>query len=336
MSEIRMSLDEVRARALGVLERHGFDAANAEAIADNMTRAEASESRSHGLFRLPGHVKAVEAGLVNPEAAPRLERLAPAVLQVDADRGFAPLAQRVGLGPLAETARAEGLAALAITRTMHLAALWPEVETLAEAGLVAMAFTSTPAYMAAGGRRRIFGTNPMAFGWPRAEAAPMVWDQASAAMARGEIMIAARDGHALPEGAGVDAEGRPSTDPEAVLEGAQLPFGGYKGAAIALMVDLLAGPLIGELTSLEATESAPPPGLTAVAGELIMAIDPARFGAAGDPRRHGETVLSALESEPGTRLPGARRISARARTARDGVTIGSDLDARIRALEGQG
>src|SRR5690606_13009975 len=117
------------------------------------------------------------------------------------------------------------------------------------------AFTSSSPYVApAGGKRPFFGTNPMSFSWPRRNRPPMVFDQASSMMARGEIQIAARDGHEVPPGAGIDAEGRATTDPRAILEGAQLAFGGYKGASIALMIDLLAGPLIGEVTSIETGE----------------------------------------------------------------------------------
>jgi len=105
------------------------------------------------------------------------------------------------------------------------------------------------AYVApAGGTKPVYGTNPMAFAWPRAGKPPMVFDQASSASARGEIQLHLRDGKPLPEGWAIDAEGKPTTDPQAALGGAQLTFGGYKGAAIALMVELLAGALIGERT----------------------------------------------------------------------------------------
>ena len=226
------------------------------------------------------------------------------------------------------------MAALAIRRTHHYAALWPETQGLAEAGLVAMAFVNSPPYMApAGGKRPFFGTNPMSFAWPRPGGGAMVWDQASSAMARGEIMIAKRDGHVLPPGAGIDRDGNPTTDPAAVLEGAQLPFGGYKGAAIALMVDLLAGPLIGEVASWEAGEEDNGDGGPATGGELILALDPARFGA-GDALARGERLFERLLAMKGTRLPGDRRIANRARTSTEGVEIPARLHATILGLIG--
>ncbi|MEM7522297.1 MAG: Ldh family oxidoreductase, partial [Pseudomonadota bacterium] len=247
--------------------------------------------------------------------------------------GFAPTAHALGLPALAETAKAQGLGALAIRRCLHYAALWPEVETLTDQGLAAMAFTSSPPYVhAAGGVRRVFGTNPMAFGWPRPGQPPMIFDQASSLTARGEVMIAKRDGHAAPEGAGIGPDGAPTTDPAAILDGAQSPFGGYKGAAIALMVDLLAGPLIGELTSLEiaaADDGAGP----ALGGQLIIAFDPARLGGA-DALAHGERLFQDLLSEDGVRLPGARRAAVRPTTPGDGVEIPTSLYDQIKEMIG--
>lgn len=329
---VRMTLAEVRGFAERVLGAHGCDGPNAAAVAGVMAAAERDGAHHHGLFRLPGHVAMLRAGAVNGRAAPGLERVAPGCLRLEADLGFAPVAHAVGLPALAALAREQGVAVLAIRRCIHYAALWPEAEALAEAGLVAMAMTSSPPYVAtAGGRRPVFGTNPMAFGWPRPGRAPMVWDQASAATSRGEVQLRARAGEALPDGAGIDADGRPTTDPNAVLAGgAQLPFGGYKGAAVALMVDLLAGPLLDELTSLEAG-ALPPVAGAQPGGEFLLAIDPARLGGAAGLAR-AERLFAALLAEPGVRLPGDRRLASRARSTVEGVAVPAWLMAEIAAL----
>ncbi len=332
MDKVRMTLEECRALAVEVLEANGCDGPNAGAIADTITAAERDRARSHGLFRLPGYVTSLANGKVNGRAAPHAEQLGPTVVRVHGDNGYAPLAHRAGLPPLAGAARESGLAALAITRTCHFAALWPETEALAENGFVAFAFTSSPPYLApAGGKRPFFGTNPVSFAWPCRGRPPMVFDQASAAMARGEVMMAAQAGHDVPDGAGIDAEGNPTTDPDAILKGAQLPFGGYKGSAIALMVDLLAGPLLGEVTSVEAGEADNADGTAALGGELILAIDPARFGAE-DPVGHAERLFERLLAEDGVRLPGDRRLAARAETPETGIEVAKELHDRITAL----
>ena len=234
METVHITLESCHNLATEILTRHGSDEANARAVADTITAAERDHALSHGLFRLPGYVTSLKNGKVNGVAKPKVERLAPTVVRVHGDRGYAPLAIVMGRAPLIEAAREFGMAALALTRIHHFAALWPETSALAEEGLVAFAFTSSPPYLAAaGGKTKFFGTNPMSFAWPRKGRPPMAFDQASAAMARGEIMIHQRDGKPAPDGVGIDNDGKPTNDPAAILEGAQLPFGGHKGSAIA-------------------------------------------------------------------------------------------------------
>jgi delta1-piperideine-2-carboxylate reductase len=337
--QVRLTLDEVSDLATRALVANGCDERNAAAVARTVTAAERDGAKSHGLFRIPGYVGSLRNGKINGRADPQVRRIGPCVIVVEGDRGLAPLAIELGRPALVEAARENGMAALAIRRTHHYAALWPETQALAEAGLVAMAFVNSPPYMApAGGKRPFFGTNPMSFAWPRPapdgkDGGAMVWDQASSAMARGEIMIAKRDGHVLPPGAGIDRDGQPTTDPAAVLEGAQLPFGGYKGAAVALMVDLLAGPLIGEVASWEAGEEDNGDGGPATGGELILALDPARLGA-DDALARGERLFERLLAMDGTRLPGDRRIANRARTPTEGIEIPARLHATISELIG--
>ena len=160
----------------------------------------------------------------------------------------------------------------------------------------------------------------------------MVFDQATATQAMGEVMIAAREGRELPPGVGIDSAGNPSTDPNEVIKGCLLPFGGYKGASIALMIELLVGPLIGERCSFEAAaadnrDGGPPRG-----GELLIAIDPKRFGSTEDPFAHADRLFGALLAQEGTRLPADRRIQGRANSVTNGISIPQDLYDNIQAL----
>jgi LDH2 family malate/lactate/ureidoglycolate dehydrogenase len=322
---VRLSLVEVHALAMRVLRAHGVSDVHARAIADTITAAERDDCKSHGLFRLPGYVSSVRSGKVTPDAVPEVHELAPAIVQVDGKNGFAPLALQVGRAPLVEKARQHGIAALAVTRIYHFAALWPEVEALAEEGLVALAFTAAMSYVApAGGSKPLYGTNPMAFAWPRAGHPALVFDQASSASARGEIQLHLRDGSPIPAGWALDAAGQPTTDPAAALAGAQLPFGGYKGAAIALMIELLAGALIGEVLSFEASALDNHDGGPPVGGEFMIAIDPVRCVGHGDRQQqlvHAERLFARILAQEGTRLPSDRRYAARQRTPREGIAI---------------
>lgn len=333
---VTLTLEEVRDLSIRCFLANGCNQANAEAVADVIHNAERDGAKSHGLFRVPGYIKSLKSGKANGHATPVLEDLAPAALRVSGDGGFAPLAQQLGRDPLIERARSQGVAALAITNIHHFQALWYEVEPLAEAGLCAFAFTAAFPYVVhPGGRRPIYGTNPMSFGWPRPGKPPMVFDQASSALARGEIMIAARDGHEVPPGTGIDADGNDTTDPKAILDGgAQLPFGGYKGASVALMVELLAGALIGDKFSFEAFESDPKDGGPPNGGEFMLAIDPGRLGDGHGWAEHAELLFDRILAEEGTRLPAGRRHANRAKTATEGAAIPAPLHAEIVALCG--
>ena len=328
MSEsVRLSLDEVHALATETFLANGGSPEQTRAVADTVTAAERDECKSHGLFRVPGYIASIRSGKVNGTAEPTMEPLAPGVVKVDGLNGFAPLALEAGREPLVTLAREQGIAALAVTNTHHFAALWPETEALAERRLVGFAFVAAMAYVApAGGTKPIYGTNPMSFAWPREEGRPpLVFDQASSASARGEIMIHQRDGEPIPEGWGIDAAGNPTTDPAAALAGAQLSFGGYKGASIALMIELLAGALVGDLFSFEASEADNRDGGPPRGGELVIAIDPARCSRGGNPIRHAEALFARILAQEGARLPSDRRYAARLRTPVEGVSIPRSL-----------
>ncbi len=312
----KMEIDAIFAFAKTKLEQFGCDEANAAATARTMTTAERDGSHSHGLFRMAGYVKSLKSGRVNGKALPKITIAAPSILRVDGDEGFAPLALEMMREPLIEMTRAQGIAMCGITRTHHFAALWPEVEMLADAGLVAMATTQAMPYVApAGGREALFGTNPQAFAWPRPGKPPLAFDQASSTMARGDVMIHRRDGQPVPMGVGIDKDGNDTTDPAAILDGGvQLAFGGYKGSAIALMVELLSSSLIGERSSAEAKAAHNGDGGPPIGGEFVMAIDPALASGGDAWAAHGDAILTKIENMDGARLPGARRHINRAKS----------------------
>ena len=307
MSTRDLSLDEIYSLAKNVMLANGCDTANAEALADIICRAERDGSHSHGLFRVPGYVKALRSGKVDGKAKPTIKHLTPAVIQVDGHGCFAPLAQAVGLPALTEATEKIGIAALSLVGVHHFAALWPETEYLADRGFVGIACTAyMPAVAPAGSNEALFGTNPLSFAWPRPGHNPVVYDMATASMAMGDVQIAARDGREVPLGTGLDANGQPTTDPAAIAKGVLLPFGGYKGSAIAMMVELLAAGMPGELFSFEARDTDNKDGGPPRGGEMIIGMSPAII--AGDGwQDHVEGFVQKLSNIDGVRMPGARR-----------------------------
>ncbi len=289
------------------LQEHGCNAENASALADFMAMADRDGSKSHGIFRMPGYVASLKSGKVNPNASPTIKQIAPSLIHCDGDGGFAPLALWRSLPELEKLAKSQGIAGLSISDHYHFSALWVETAYLAEKGCVAFAFTSSNPFVAAsGGKRAFFGTNPISFAWPRANGEPLVFDQASATLARGDIMVAAREGHDVPLGVGLDANGNDTTDPNAILEGGvQLPFGGYKGSNLALMVELLAGALVGEGFSFEVPNRDKRDGGPPVGGEFIIAIDGSKLS--DDWLDRAEVLFTEMLSQEGVRLPAGRR-----------------------------
>lgn len=323
-----IAYDDLHALVARSVGAAGASEDHAEAVADLVARTERDGYHSHGLFRVPSIVAGLRSGFVTAAPRPRLLPSAPAVVDCDGDGGYAPLAYRLALPALAQMAKAMGAAVLALHNVRHIAAMWPEVEWLAERGLAAFACTGNFPYLAPhGGRRPVFGTNPIAFAYPRPGGAPVVFDFATSAMARGEIMMAAREGRPVPPGAGVTADGEETTDPDAILAGAQLAFGGHKGSALALMVELLSAGIVDDLFSLDAASdgSHVPPG-----GIFILALSPERIGGTCTMDR-AEAFLQRLEAEPGVRLPGARRRAARSQGP---LTVDAGLLADVRALAG--
>ena len=322
-----MTVAEIAAYASDVLQARGMDAAQAEAVADFIAMAEGDDCPSHGLYRLIGMLRTIDGGKVGLAAQPTVSEPRPGVIAVDAHFGFSPLAFSIGRPLLEARAREVGLAALVIRNCFHFSALWAEVEPLAESGLAALAMNPSHSWVTpAGGRRPVFGTNPIAFGWPRAGRPPFVFDFATSAVARGEIELHRRAGRQTPEGWGVDPDGNPTTDPTAILNGAMNTFGGHKGSALAAMVELLAAALIGDLTSMESQAFDDGLGGAPMHGELVIAFDPAGFAGGEGPGHldRAETVFGAITSQ-GLRLPSERRYAARQRTLREGVGVSQKL-----------
>ena len=220
MTTVSLTLDEIAALTTRALARNGCDHANTQALVRTVVAAERDGSHSHGLFRVPGYIASLRSGKVDGNASPEIRLTTPAIIAVDGRNGFAPLALERGIGALADAARCLGVAVMRLVRSYHFAALWPEVEQLTERGLAGLACVNyLPAVAPYGGREPIFGTNPIAFAWPRPGKPPVVVDMATSAMAQGEIQIAARERRFVPLGTGLDCDGRPSTDPSEILRG---------------------------------------------------------------------------------------------------------------------
>ena len=328
-----LTLSELTALLQQIFERHGTSQAVAQVLADNCARAQRDGSYSHGVFRIPGYLASLASNWVDGQAVPQVEDVAAGFIRVDAANGFAQPALAAARELLVEKARSAGIAVLAIRNSHHFAALWPDVEPFAEEGLVALSVVnSMTCVVPHGAQKPLFGTNPIAFAAPCAGGHPIVFDLATSAIAHGDVQIAARKDHSLPAGMGVDKHGEPTQNPKEILDGgALLPFGGHKGSALAMMVELLAAALTGGNFSFEFDWKQHPGAQTPWTGQLLIVIDPTKSGGNSFAQRSAELVrqMHAVGLE---RMPGDRRFIERAKSVDEGIPMNAEELARLRAL----
>lgn len=332
-----IALAELEGLMEAALTRCGATPAMARATARALAAAEAEGIASHGASRIPQYCGHLRNGRAKGSAVPVVARDSKAACLVDAKGGLAFEACGLASSEALRRAREFGVSFVSITNSNHFGVAAYHVEPLARAGLVAIAMGNSPAAMPAwGGKRALFGTNPIAATFPRREAPPIVIDVSLSAVARGKIMVAARDGKPIPEGWAVDAHGNPTTDAKAALNGSMLPAGGVKGAMLALTVELLVCALSGAAYGFESDSFFTEEGRPTRIGQAILAIDPAALAGRDAYLERVETLVAAMMEDDEVRLPGERRLENREKAAREGVNVPDDLLAKIRRFAGAG
>jgi (2R)-3-sulfolactate dehydrogenase (NADP+) len=254
---------------------------------------------------------------------------------VDAADGLAFPACALAVEEAIVRARGHGVAFAGVTNSHHFGAASHHLEPVAAAGLVGLAFGNSPSAMPAwGGRHAIFGTNPIAAVFPRRGAAPIVVDLSLSEVARGKLMVAAREGKAIPAGWALDKGGNPTTDPTVGLDGMMLPAGGAKGAMLALVVELLCCALTGAHFGFEADSFFTDAGNRPKIGQAFLVIDPVALAGTDAYAERVETLVAEMLKDADVRLPGARRQALAGKAAAEGVDIPQPLADELRALAG--
>jgi (2R)-3-sulfolactate dehydrogenase (NADP+) len=323
---IALSLGEVEALTRRALLACGVDPHNEKSVTASIVAAEADGIHSHGLARLPTYCEHARVGKIDGRAQPKLTLPKPGLIRVDASHGFAHPAIDLGLPAVCKAAGTQGIAALAVTNSYNCGVVGYHVERMATKGVLSLAFVNAPASIApAGGATPVFGTNPIAIAVPRMGKEPLVLDQSSSVVARSEIIVHQQRGEPIPLGWALDRDGKPTTDARAALDGGtMLPAGGYKGAGLALIVEIFAAWLTNANLSIDASSFADNRGGPPRTGQFFVAVDVASLAGEGASLRL-ERLLAAISAQKGARVPGERRARARQRTAQSGVTISKKL-----------
>ncbi|PZW37874.1 (2R)-3-sulfolactate dehydrogenase (NADP+) [Humitalea rosea] len=330
-----LPLTEAHALVAAALRAAGAAPAMAEATADALVAAEAMGQGGHGLSRVAMYCAFLRNGRADGAAAPTIIAERGGAALISARHGLAYPALLLAEAEVFRRATEYGIACVGITDSQHSGAMGLPVARLAERGLVALAFTNSPSAMPVpGGRRPLLGTNPVAAAFPRRDGPPLVVDLALSAVARGRVMKAAQEGTAIPEGWALDAEGAPTTDAKAALGGAMLAMGGEKGAALALVVELLCVALTGAAFGFEADSFFKDEGNRPRLGHFLLAVDPGALAGTAVYLDRIEALAEAALADPGVRLPGDRRRGLAARAGAAGLTVAPAALAALRGLAG--
>lgn len=299
----------------------GIDKVSSFETAKFLALAELDGLASHGLARVSQYAGHAKSGRIELNVKPQLRQFKKSAALIDAREGLAFPALRYATDLSVNLASKNGIGLVSVTNSHHFGVAGHFVEAAARAGYISLLFGNTPAAMPmAGGKKAIFGTNPLAAAFPVANQDPLVIDMSLSAVARGKLMVAAKKGESIPEGWALTADGIPTKDPNAGLKGLMIPLGGDKGALLALIVELLVVGLSGSRFSYEADSFFDAKGNRPKIGQLLITIDPHLADQKVYTSRL-QDFLKMLSTDEGVRLPGQRRFKTRANALSSGVQV---------------
>ena len=300
------SLDEIETLTRDLLLANGADPEPADEVARAVREAEGYGNKICGLYYLESYCLQLRTGRVDGKAVPQVTRPRRGLVQVDALYGFAQPAFAAGFSEACEAARECGVATLAVSHAHTCTSLGYFTGQIARAGLIGLGFTNaSPIVAAPGGKSRVIGTNPIAFSVPDgAGGVAMQFDQSTTTVALGKITMAKAAGETIPLGWALDAEGNPTTDPEAALAGSLVSTGGVKGWGFGVMAEVLAAAMTGSVLSKDVKPLKAPEGAPHDLGQYYVLIDP---GASDTFAERLTTLLDTVAQDEGTRLPGQGR-----------------------------
>jgi LDH2 family malate/lactate/ureidoglycolate dehydrogenase len=329
-----LSAEALRRLARLILEGVGTPADCAQLVGDSLVDANLAGHDSHGVLLLAGYVRAARAGDVQTAARPSVAGRRGATARIDGAWGWGQPTMRLATEAAIERGRELGIGVAIAERCWHIGRVAPYVEAVARAGLVGIAMANTLPFVAPfGGRSRVLGSNPFAWGIPRGPGQePLSFDIATAAIAGNKVAVARSMGELVPPGFLIDADGRPSQDPEALdAGGALLTFGGHKGYGLSVLAQVLGRALVG----IDATGYDGPRGAN---GALIVALDPTAFLPLAAFTREVDAQCDLIKASlpadgvETVLLPGEPELASRARREREGIPLPDRVWDDLQAL----
>ena len=320
--------------ARNAFEKSGASPLMAKAAAKHLVRAEEHGLPTHGMSRVPIYCSFLKNGRADGAARPKMLSDRAAVCLIDNCDGLPYESAEWAIGEAIQRARRNGIGFAGITNSGHVGVLGIHLLPVAKAGMVGVAFSNSPAAIPPwGGKRALFGTDPVAFAFPRKKDDPLVIDLALTTVSRGKIMVAMQKGEKIPEGWALDRDGRPTTDAKEALDhGSMFAIGGAKGAMLALAFELICAALTGAAIGTEADSFFSEKGNKPRIGHAFLAIDPGALAGHSRYFERVETVITTMLADEGVRLPGSRRFASEKKLRAEGIEIADDLLAKIEKL----
>src|SRR5690554_50296 len=236
---MRVYIENIKIVAENILKKIGVPVEQAKIIVDTIEYAHLTNKGTHGIGRLPIYVRKIKEGLMSAETIMDLINETSVISHYNANNGFGQVAAYIGMNTAIKKAKENGIAAVGIRCSNNFGTAGYFVKMAAKENMIGFIFSnSSPAIAPTGGSKPIFGTNPIAIGFPGGNNKPLViLDLATSNAARGKIRLAAANGQSIPANWALDAGGQPTTDPNEALKGTMIPIGGYKGYGLSLIVD---------------------------------------------------------------------------------------------------
>ena len=303
----------------------GASADHAAQVADVLVDNHLAGHDSHGILRIPEYLKSIVDGEIVVGASPQVLEETPTTALVTGNWALGQVTGNFAVDLAIAKAKKERVAAVSVVQASHTGRLAAFTDRGAEQGvMVFMAIGTVDRPMTApfGGAAAVLGTNPVAFSVPNPGGAPVTLDIATSAIAAGKVKVAKAKHQQLPPDSILDREGRPTTDPQAFFDGGfLLPFGAHKGYALAVIAELLSGPMAGADAY---------PGVFMRSGIFIFAVDVGVFRPAADYAKAMEKTLGRIKGVPPAPgfdevlIPGEPEARLRVVRERDGIPIPDD------------
>lgn len=326
---LTFTADELRTVATSVFRAAGTDAEPTEILVDHLIDANLAGHDSHGVLRIPSYVQSIQRGKIQPNAKPSIIRQTPTAALVDGAWTFGHISALYATRVAISKAKESGVAVVGLVKANHIGRLGTYPTVAAREGVVAMVTLGGLGQQVApfGGRKAAFGTNPISFGFPAADHPDLLVDFATSAIAGGKVMVARAKHEPVPPGTMLDADGNPTTDPNALWNGGMLlPFGGHKGYALSVLAVLLSRVLVGSTEYADDGSGG---------GVFLLAIDGGLFRDRASVEREADDVFAGIKAVPpapgfdSVLIPGEPEAQSAARRSRDGIPVAEDTWAEI-------